>query len=200
MTSTPDALPAIPEATGLTSKMSVEERRESFARMLRYELKEQGRTRKWLAEQIGAEPAGVRGWARGVALPRYDSMLAIAEVLMSGRLRRLATLLCGTVCPCGVWFIDNTNGLRKTYHNKDCQRTFENRTQRERQGEKRASLAAFKSKRLHLYQGVVHQMCTQWCPNDGFCPDASCPAQVMGVSPYKPIKEGRRNPAAKVLL
>lgn len=192
-------LPAIVSASGSISNQTVEQQREMFGAALRRELNRQGKTLLWLSQEMGVEATQVSKWCRGKALPRYDSMIAAAELLMSKYLRMLAARICGRICPCGVWFIDNTNGRHKKYHDRSCQRTFENRARRERLGHKRASFAAFRAKRLRLYQETVHEMCTQWCPNDGHCPDAACPVQLAGLSPYKPVLEGERRPAANVL-
>lgn len=44
-------------------------------------LAEQGRTNKWLAEQIGRDPATVSKWCTNTSQPPLDAFVAIAKCL-----------------------------------------------------------------------------------------------------------------------
>ena len=44
-------------------------------------LAEQGKTSKWLAEQLGKDPATVSKWCTNMAQPTLETMMQIAKVL-----------------------------------------------------------------------------------------------------------------------
>ena len=44
-------------------------------------LAEKGRTNKWLAEQLGKDPATVSKWCTNAAQPALDTLLQISKVL-----------------------------------------------------------------------------------------------------------------------
>ena len=44
-------------------------------------LAEKGRTNKWLAEQVGKDPATVSKWCTNMAQPTLETMMQIAKVL-----------------------------------------------------------------------------------------------------------------------
>ncbi len=54
---------------------------ESRLNKIKVVLAEQGRTNKWLAEQIGRNPATVSKWCTNTAQPPLDAFVAIAKCL-----------------------------------------------------------------------------------------------------------------------
>lgn len=44
-------------------------------------LAEKGRTNKWLAEQVGKNPATISKWCTNAAQPSLEMLLQVAEVL-----------------------------------------------------------------------------------------------------------------------
>ena len=47
-------------------------------------LAEKGRTNKWLAEQVGKDPATVSKWCTNAAQPSLEMLLQVAKVLEVG--------------------------------------------------------------------------------------------------------------------
>lgn len=48
---------------------------------LKVVLVEQGKTAKWLAEQLGTHPSRVSKWCTGAATPNLDTLVQIAKCL-----------------------------------------------------------------------------------------------------------------------
>jgi len=162
---------------------------ERWGRALDVEMSRAGMTAIAVAREVGCDPGSVRAYRRRQRMPRYQTAIAIADLLMAPPLAALAAQLLTKRCDvCERPFVDNTNTKVKRRCSKACASTAESWLAQGRRSDRHA----LNSKRLNLYTETVDRVCREWCPNDGICPDPSCPIQVAGLSPLPVVSQGER--------
>lgn len=141
-------------------------------------MKAQGVTCATLGAAVGVTADAISKWRRGHDTPRFTHMVDAAEFLMSPRLLKMAQHVHAASCrACGREFIKAAP--QHLYCSPRCHGLFH---QRRRLGRK-ADISKLRLRRLPIYEEAVDGVCRQWCPNDGYCPDATCPVQKLGLSP-----------------
>ena len=157
-----------------------------FGRALLAEMTAQRVKVATLADTVGVTPDRVTQWRMGRGLPSMRSAARISEALLSPRLLLLVKQARSKSClTCHKVFVADVRFQR--YCSERCAQVVANRRRRGITGDER-------KRKLHLlavYEEAVESLCREWCPiagpqswlGEGFCPDASCPPQHLGLSP-----------------
>lgn len=73
-------------------------------------LAEQGKTNKWLAEQVGKDPATISKWCTNQSQPTLETLLKIAELLEMNYTELVRAEPCSMI-------MNTTMQMEKTYNN-----------------------------------------------------------------------------------
>lgn len=157
---------------------------------LRKAMRVRGVTRWRLQERLSAGHGTVDRWHEGISLPSYEMALAASEVLDWQRLRslieELRTRTCGV---CERTFVTK-KALDANWCSPRCRsRRYWVKSNARKSAKNRERVGRL----LALWEEVGDRMCRQWCPGgreDRLCPDATCPIQEAGFSPW-PVSDGR---------
>lgn len=158
---------------------------QQFGRELDKAIKARGYRVGFVANGIGIKTETLASWRKGERLAQYALAMTAADFLMWPALGRLITKLRTYTCArCGREFINNHNiGI---YCSSRCRTYLHDLRKRRSRSD---DLKVRTGRLLAVWQDVGDRMCREWCPNDGLCPDASCPIQVGGLCPLPLAKE-----------